>query len=386
MKKAILLFSFILANFVVICQSTNMVENGSFEIIKGKVKGLGNIEAADEWKSVTQAKADLFVKESKLPILLTSGNTYGKEDPKEGDNYAGLVAYSPKDKIPRNYITSPLTQPMLKGKKYCVSMYISLAEGSKFATNQLGINFSKKKLSIEDKKTIVDKTSILHAQQKVVNATYGWEKICGTYIAEGGEEFITIGNFTATDKTKNEKAIKLKDYKGVLTDVAYYFVDDITVTMVDQKSSCDCGSNEERKDTYYHKIVLLEDKMTPTQRIEAHTAFFQFGKYELQETNRSTIDAVIKEMKANPNFIVELFGHLDVNEAELAVKKPLFADLANRRIREVMKYMIENGIDEKRLISSPKDEKEPNEEILEDDDEDLKLAKNRRVMFKVKES
>jgi hypothetical protein len=49
-----------------------------------------------------------------------------------------------------------------------------------------------------------------------------------------------------------------------------------------------------------------------------------------------------------------------------------------------MKYMIENGIDEKRLISTPKDEKEPNEEILEDDDEDLKLAKNRRVMFIVK--
>ena len=379
---ALLLFIFLVYTYH--AQVANLVENGSFEIIKGKVKGLGCVEASDDWKNVTSAKADLFVKENKLPILLTSGNTYGKEDPKEGDNYAGLVVYSPKDKIARNYITSPLAQPMLKGKKYCVSMYISLAEGSKFATNNLGINFHKKQPKQEDNKTIVEKTAILHHQSKIMNATYGWEKVCGTYMADGGEEFITIGNFTATDKTKTEKAIKIKDYKGVLSDFAYYFVDNISVIMVDQKSACDCGNQENNKDTYYHKIIMLEEKMTPIQRIEAHTAFFPFGKYELQETNRSTIDAVIIEMKNNPTFILELFGHLDVNEAELATKKPLFADLSNRRIREVMKYMIENGIDEKRLISTPKDEKEPNEEILEDDDEDLKLAKNRRVMFIVK--
>ena len=382
--KATTLLLFIFLIFTTQAQVANLVENGSFEIIKGKVKGLGCVEASADWKNVTSAKADLFVKENKLPILLTSGNTYGKEDPKEGDNYAGLVVYSPKDKIARNYITSPLAQPMLKGKKYCVSMYISLAEGSKFATNNLGINFHKKQPKQEDNKTIVEKTAILHHQSKMVNATYGWEKVCGTYIAEGGEEFITIGNFTATDKTKTEKAIKIKDYKGVLSDFAYYFIDDISVSMVDTKTSCDCGNQESNKDTYYHKIIMLEEKMTPIQRIEAHTAFFPFGKYELQETNRSTIDAVIREMKANPDFIIELFGHLDVNEAELATKKPLFADLANRRIREVMKYMIENGIEEKRLISTPKDEKEPNEEILPEDDEDLKLAKNRRVMFIVK--
>ncbi len=383
MKATTLLLFIFLVNAYQ-AQVANLVENGSFEIIKGKVKGLGCVDASADWKNVTSAKADLFVKENKLPILLTSGNTYGKEDPKEGDNYAGLVVYSPKDKIARNYITSPLAQPMLKGKKYCVSMYISLAEGSKFATNNLGINFHKKQPKQDDNKTIVEKTAILHHQSKIMNATYGWEKVCGTYMAEGGEEFITIGNFTATDKTKTEKAIKIKDYKGLLSDFAYYFVDDISVILVDQKSACDCGNQENIKDTYYHKIIMLEEKMTPIQRIEAHTAFFPFGKYELQETNRSTIDAVIREMKANPAFIVELFGHLDVNEAELATKKPLFADLANRRIREVMKYMIENGIDEKRLISTPKDEKEPNEEILEEDDEDLKLAKNRRVMFIVK--
>lgn len=382
--KVTTLLLFIFLIYTSQAQIVNLVENGGFEIIKGKVKGLGCMEASVDWKNVTSEKADLFVKENKQPIVLTSGNTYGKEEPKEGDNYAGLVVYSPKDKIGRNYITSPLAQPMLKGKKYCVSMYISLAEGSKFATNNLGINFHKKQPKQDDNKTIVEKTAILHHQSKMVNATYGWEKVCGNYIAEGGEEFITIGNFTATDKTKTEKAIKIKDYKGVLSDIAYYFVDDISVIMVDQKTSCDCGNQESNKDTYYHKIIMLEEKMTPIQRIEAHTAFFPFGKYELQETNRSTIDAVIREMKTNPAFIVELFGHLDVNEAELAAKKPLFADLANRRIREVMKYMIENGIEEKRLISTPKDEKEPNEEILTEDDEDLKLAKNRRVMFIVK--
>jgi hypothetical protein len=88
-------------------------------------------------------------------------------------------------------------------------------------------------------------------------------------------------------------------------------------------------------------------------------------------------------MKGNPDFQLELFGHIDEEEQTLAIKKPVFAELGKKRIRATMEYLIENGIEESRLISTPKDESEPNEEILPDDDPELKMAKNRRVMFKV---
>ena len=51
--------------------------------------------------------------------------------------------------------------------------------------------------------------------------------------------------------------------------------------------------------------------------------------------------------------------------------------------KKIIEYLTENEIDINRLIATPKDEVEPNEEITSEDDNALKMAKNRRVMFKV---
>ncbi|MBS1546452.1 MAG: hypothetical protein JSU02_03625, partial [Bacteroidetes bacterium] len=40
--------------------SLNLVPNGSFEELEGKLRRLGGIDAAKGWSSPTQAKADLF--------------------------------------------------------------------------------------------------------------------------------------------------------------------------------------------------------------------------------------------------------------------------------------------------------------------------------------
>ena len=58
--------------------------------------------------------------------------------------------------------------------------------------------------------------------------------------------------------------------------------------------------------------------------------------------------------------------------------------MANKRVNEVIKYVVSKGIEDSRLIASPVGSTEPNPEISEGDDDDLKLAKNRRVSFKVR--
>jgi outer membrane protein OmpA-like peptidoglycan-associated protein len=382
MKYLSILLIFLSA-FNSIAQENNLLENGSFESTKGKVKGLNGIETANGWISPSKNKADLFVADSKDPNCLTSGNKYGKEDPKKGENYAGIVGYSYGDKMPRTYLTSQLKVPMQKGVKYCISMYISLSELSKYACNQIGFQFSAKSPSQEDNNAIIGPSHVLHSQSKIVNATYGWEKICGVYVAEGGEKFVTIGNFTANDGTKFEKTLKNK-FKGIPVIAAYYFVDEVKVSQIDTKTPCDCGiSQNNPSDAFYHKVIVMEDHMDDMQRIEAHTTFFPFGQFRLQEANKATIDVVVKLLNNNPEFNIELFGHIDSLEQVNAIKKPAFADLSHKRIRAVMEYMIEQGIDKSRFIATPTDEVEPNEEILAEDDEHLKNAKNRRVMFKV---
>jgi OmpA-OmpF porin, OOP family len=372
----------ILVTYYSLGQDNNLIENGSFESIKGKLKGLGGIENSEGWFSPSAAKADIFNNDTKIPEISTSGNKFGKEEPKNGDKYAGIVAFSYGDKVQRSYISKEMKYPMQKGMKYCVSMYVSLAELSKYASNQLAFQFTNKALQ-QEKGAIIGPSHILHLEKKVISATYGWEKICGTYIAEGGEKFVTIGNFTNNEGTKNEKTGKTT-YKGTPAIAAYYYIDDVNISLTDTKKQCDCGGTKDQvSDAFYHKIIMLEDKMDPIQRIEAHTTFFPFGQAQLQEANKATINVVIELMKNNPDYKLELFGHIDSVEQVLSVKRPAFADLAHKRIRSVMEYMIEEGITKERFIATPTDVVEPNEEILAEDDEHLKNAKNRRVMFKV---
>lgn len=382
MMKQIYIFLILFISIGVYAQDDNLLENGGFESTKGKSKGLGNIEVSEGWFSPTSSKADLFSIESKIPELLTSGNKFGKEDPKNGDKYAGIVAFSYGDKVQRSYISAQMKYPMQKGMKYCVSMNVSLSELSKYASNQLAFQFTSKALQ-QDKGAIIGPSHVLHPQKKVISATYGWEKICGTFIAEGGEKFVTIGNFSTNDATRNEKTSK-NNYKGAPVIAAYYFIDDIQIKPIDPKKNCDCGGSQEQvSDAFYHKIIMLEEKMDAMQRIEAHTTFFPFGQAQLQEANKATINVVIDLMKINPEYKLELFGHIDSLEQMFSLKRPAFADLAHKRIRSVMEYMISEGIQKERFIATPTDIVEPNEEILAEDDEHLKNAKNRRVMFKV---
>jgi hypothetical protein len=87
-------------------EAENLVENGSFEATTGKIKKLGSIDMATGWSSPTGVRADLYIPADKIPEINTPTNFYGKEEPKDGSNYAGIFGYSYNDKMPRSYIMS----------------------------------------------------------------------------------------------------------------------------------------------------------------------------------------------------------------------------------------------------------------------------------------
>src|SRR5690554_2859556 len=178
--------------------SDNMVDNPSFENAQvKKIRKLGDIERADNWTSATKARADLFSSNANIPEVQVPNNIYGSEEAKDGTNYAGIIAYSYKEKESRTYLQTQLKYPMKKGMRYKVSFNASLAELSKYTTNRLGAYLSKKAIGSDDKvpAIITDKTHIEHPDKVVFTGMYGWDLVCGEYTAEGGEKFLTIGNF-----------------------------------------------------------------------------------------------------------------------------------------------------------------------------------------------
>ena len=365
----------------------NLVPNPGFETIEGKMKALGCIENATGWTSPTGVRADLFTPSKNVTINVPE-NLYGKEDAKEGTNYAGIVGYSFGDAMPRSYIMGKLNSPLKKGMKYCVRFSLSLSESSKFASNQMGVNFSSKPYGTDSKTAIIEKTHVLDSKNKIFSAMYNWEEVCATYFAEGGEKFITLGNFTSNENTKNEKNKKDPKNKAAQITAAYYYIDDISVVLVAEDGTCDCGGSssgdESYSNTIFQKVVNINEGMPVKDQIELQNEYFGFGKSKLLPNSMKSLDLIAEDLKANPNLKLEIVGHNDEMEEKLAAEKPAFSDMSNKRINEVIKYLTSKGIAESRLISNPVGISDPSSEISDIDEEDLRLAKNRRVSFKVR--
>jgi outer membrane protein OmpA-like peptidoglycan-associated protein len=365
-------------------QSVNLVPNGSFEATTGKVKKVGAIDEVTGWTSPTGAKADVFLP-NKLPAINVPENMYGKEVAKEGSNYVGIVAYSYNDKVPRSYAMVKLDAPLKKGVRYCVTFNVSLAEASKYACNQLGANFSNKPFATETKTSLIDVAHVQQRDNKIINATYNWEKICGVYEAKGGEKYLTIGNFIKNENVKTESNKKPKEMKVEQALSAYYFLDDVSVVMMDESSVCACAGDEPKNEystTVFQKSVIINSKMTPAQVVNAQQTFFAFGKANFSPEGKTMLDLIAQKMSENPTMKLEIQGHSDAMEDSVGVEKTQYSGMAEKRVEAVITYLKGKGIDPSRLVSVSKDSAIPNDEISESDDNDLKMAKNRRVTFK----
>jgi len=363
----------------------NLVNNGGFEDVKGKVKRSGSIAMANGWTSATGVKADLFVDTKELGFS-TPDNLYGTENANDGSNYAGIVAFSYGDKIPRTYLQTRLTSPLKKGQKYCVSYHVSLAEGSKYAVNQLGVLFSKKEFETDSKASLIEGAQ--YKSDEVHNALFGWDKICDIYLADGNEKFLILGNFNSNEDIKQEKNRPTKGLKVEQLIAAYYYVDEVSVTLIEEDMACDCASpNEEEKYStliYQKQINLDEAKNTPKQLIEGQELYFGFGQDRLTLIAEGALEIIAKQMLANPKAKLQINGYSDKMETKAGEEKEQFADMDNKRIAAVMEFLTTKEIAGSRIIASPQGSEFQNPDITDNDEEDVAQAKNRRVMFIVR--
>jgi outer membrane protein OmpA-like peptidoglycan-associated protein len=367
---------------------------------KEVVTELGGIALAEGLSSPTEIKADLFMTEAGGDMGVPL-NVYGTEAPSSdggGQNYAGAVFYKPgKLAAERSYITVPIMKgteqlTLKKGLKYCVEFSVSLAESSKFATNNISALFSKEVLGNGSPGAIYNNSDkIIRSQNnKVYNGFYGWEKVCAVYTAKGDEKFITIGNFDKNETTKFEAVKKPKESEAEVIAHAYYYVDNVIITVIDNVAECKCFDSRKPKveesfsTMLYTNTPEISDKMTKNQIIEAHTVYFRAGKASISDNAKDMMDFVIEEMKMDKNLSIDIIGHNDKLEDKAAEENPDFEDMARKRANAVAKYFIAAGIEEKRLNKVYKGAAEPNPGIAEDDDEETQDAKNRYVSFKVK--
>jgi outer membrane protein OmpA-like peptidoglycan-associated protein len=324
-------------------------------------------------------------------------NLFDKNLKGGGDGYAGIVTYKPgKLSKERSYITIPFISgkdklKMTKGMKYCIEFSVSLGESSKYASNNIQMLFSKD-LMEEATDGLVAKEAgrtLSNYKNRVYSGFFGWEKVCAMYEAKGDEVCIIIGNFETNEETKVEQQKKPKDSETEVLPHAYYFIDNVRIKEVNSKEQCNCyaADTSDVAEVYstliYDKTPILTDKMTTAQKIQEQVAYFGFGKKSYTPSGKESFNFIIAEMNANPNMRIEIIGHNDSKEDEVAEQNQELTNMARQRAEAIKAYFVRQGIDETRIVPLAKGATEASMEIQSDDDKEVRDAKNRRVMFRV---
>lgn len=341
--------------------------------------------------------------------------------------YAGIVTYKQgKSAKERSYITIPFMDEsgkkpvkMVAGKLYCIEMSISLAEASKFSTNNIGIMFVK---NVGDYQTenieepsgpfYDDNTSgrivYHHKKNRIYNSYGGWDKVCNTYKAKGDETGLVIGNFASNDKTKYETNKKIDSKKmemdgeenaavPAILPMAYYYVDNVRIKEIDTKDKCYCMKQDTTSAIQLSRTVITKDfvvaeKSTEKQNIENQIVYYGQGEKTPDETGLKIIEYVGTYLKSHPDAVVEIISHNDIIEDSIASENlddqeivEKFGDLSEKRADFVKLRLNETyEIPSDQITITSLGAEVNNKEGEGALDEDLKLAYNRRITFKIK--
>lgn len=270
MKKLSILFGVLFVGLSIQAQNEfNLVPNPSFEDIgkKGKVEDKGQVFLADPWTSVTMNPVDLYSVNTKTEDFSTPNNKRGEEKARTGSNYAGVNFFGYKGKGPRTYLGVELTEGMKEGQEYCVKFHISMSDMSKYAVNNVGMFIDFEPMNEVFDGNLYEDPHLISVTNRVYNKQYSWTSICGSYMAEGGEKFIVIGNFAKDEDTKQEQVRLSREFTGRQTYDGYYYIDDVSIIPTDKIGEKDCACEQiagGRMKTEYKKFE--------TKAIDAKTA------------------------------------------------------------------------------------------------------------------
>jgi len=204
---------------------------------------------------------DIFCGTSPVPL-----SNVGFQYARTGVAYVGLAPFVsttfPSFANRREYIGGILSDTLKQGHEYCVSFYVSVAEKLKYVVDGIGLFLSTDSAvdyTINTNLSFVPQIS--NPSGNIIYDTLNWMQISGTYIANGGEKYFTIGNF-------NDDTNTLVDSTSGTIMGAYFFIDDVSVI------DCTVGINEvnDNKDigklypNPAHTVVYYEDNLNDIEK------------------------------------------------------------------------------------------------------------------------
>ena len=226
------LFGLVLC-FPLYSSTQNLVPNFNFEKKVGCPLSLGKINYCNDWFALFNFSVDYFSKCDLTNIVGVPNNVFGYQDARSDSSMIGLISYSTTSNS-REYVSVRLINSLQKDNFYKLTFYLSLANNCRFAISNFGTFFSKDSIANRCNMSggVMDclLPQVLSRGDRILNDTLNWMKVEAVYLADGGEKFITLGNFYDDVNTIID-TININAPQGS----AYYYVDDVSLYRVFNK-------------------------------------------------------------------------------------------------------------------------------------------------------
>jgi len=317
--------------------SQNLIINPSFENFEHCPEILGSFNKdVVSWSTPTKGSTDYF---NGCSIEMGTPKNFNGSQPADfGAGYAGLYLYAPDDY--REYIQAELTNTLIKGKKYNISFYVSLAERSDFAVKEFGVLFSNEKMYTPIRKELSkmqlyrDKENKYHSidisDAKFYQDTQDWILVQAQFKAKGTENFMTLGNFKTNSRTRTTKT-KRNAKQG-----AYYYVDMVLLESAETGDFVD----EPLKTT-----ADIESGSFELEKIHVfENVLFKFDEFELLPVAKNEIQRLFKVLEKDNSLSIKITGHTDSVGSESYNN-----NLSQMRAAAVTGYLVGLGLDEHRI-------------------------------------
>lgn len=230
MKRKIIIsiFLFILLNN---CVAQNLIANSGFETYNALPTGPGEWWKVAGWNNVNNYPA--FAWPYASPDYLSTNGTgqahlpnsiYGNVNPFAGNAIMGFVAYYNQGVVDfREYISRPLSSPLIVGKKYDVSFMMTNGISNQYCgsgCNHIGVCFSINPL-VQIQHDVINATP--QCEINTVWWSTNWQLVYFSFTATAPFQYITIGNFY------NDAATAHTVFNNSSTSSfgAYYFIDEL---------------------------------------------------------------------------------------------------------------------------------------------------------------
>ncbi len=213
---------------MIACSGINLVPNPGFENYANCPDGLSRLDYAWPWYPPTDGSPDFY--NSCAPLASTASvpsNFAGVQTPFSGQGYGGGYVYSPGGANAANsyreYLQTPLLAPLIAGQAYAVSFHVSRASNFIFAIAEIGAYLSAGPVTnYGSQNCLAVVPQVVNPSNNVIASASAWTLIQGTYVATGGEDHLTLGNFNS-DASTTAQAASGFDPGG------YYYYDDVSV-------------------------------------------------------------------------------------------------------------------------------------------------------------